>query len=247
MKIISLNVGPFCFSFSIIPLMAALFFAAIFAGLGRWQVDRMFEKQAIEEQYRERGDEAVRALPERVDDIEAWRFRKVRINGTPFSGKQFLLDNQVRNKQAGYNVLTPMTLDDGRVILVDRGWVPLVGGTREQLPQIDISPETQYTIEGRFYAPFGDPVSLGDPQIKASRWPIVIPYMDFALMKNLLRTSVEPFAIRMSPSQSQPKGYLREWPSIAFSSTKHLGYAVQWFALSLTVLILLIALNTKRR
>lgn len=225
--------------------MGALFFAAVFAGLGRWQVDRMFEKQVIEEQYRERENAPAQTLPEQVDDIEKWRFRNVRVSGAVSSRKQFLLDNQVRNKQAGYSVLTPLMLEDGRVVLVDRGWVPLVDGMREQLPQVDIPSDMEYTIDGRFYAPFGDMVTLGKPKLRTDRWPIVIPYIDFAMLRGLLGTPVAPFIIRMSPSN--PHGYLREWPQIAFSAAKHLGYAVQWFALSLVCLILLVSLNTKRK
>lgn len=247
MKIFSLNIGPFCFSPSIIPLMAALFFAAIFAGLGRWQIDRMMEKQLIEEQYSERQNAPAETLPRQIDDIEAWRFRNVRVRGAMSSDKQFLLDNQVRNKQAGYSVLTPLMTEDGRVILIDRGWVPLVDGMRERLPRADLpsAAEREHTIEGRFYAPFGDMVTLGDPQMQTRRWPIVIQTIDFAMLRGLLDAPVAPFVVRMSPSL--PHGYLREWPQIAFSSAKHLGYAVQWFALSLVCLILLIALNTTRK
>ena len=49
-------------------------------------------------------------------------FQKIQINGIYSSNKQFLLDNKVHKRKAGYDVLTPMIVND-RVILVNRGWV----------------------------------------------------------------------------------------------------------------------------
>ncbi len=47
---------------------------------------------------------------------------------------QFLLDNMTHAGRAGYEVLTPLLLDDGRVLLVNRGWLPLPDGRRDELP-----------------------------------------------------------------------------------------------------------------
>ena len=35
-----------------------------------------------------------------------------------------LLRNRVRDGEGGYDVLTPLVLDDGTAVVVDRGWVP---------------------------------------------------------------------------------------------------------------------------
>ena len=245
MKVFTVNLGPFQFAPSIVPLMAGVFFIAVFAGLGRWQVDRMLEKQEIEEQYRVRAAEPVQLLPGRIEAPEAWRFRMVRAEGMMLGGRQLLLDNQVRQRRAGYSVLTPMVLKDGRIVLIDRGWVPLVDGARERLPDVAVAADEMRTVEGRFYLPFGKAVSLGEQPVETAGWPVVISHISFAVIEQVLGVPVEKFIIRMDPAD--PNGYLREWPVVTFTASKHLGYAVQWFALSLTVFILLIVLNTKRR
>jgi len=41
-------------------------------------------------------------------------------------------------------------------------------------------------------------------------------------------------------------GYLRRWRPIEFGPDRHIGYAVQWFALALTLLIIYIVVNFRR-
>ena len=226
--------------------MVALFLISVFAGLGRWQIDRMFEKQEIEEQYQLRVRQDAQMLPSLIDDLESRRYQKVRVSGVWMAGKLFLLDNQVRDKRVGYNVLTPFMLDDERIILIDRGWVPLVDGKRDRLPNVEFTTmDTAQVVEGQFYIPFNGNTSADKKWFATGAWPALILHIDFDVVEAMLGVAIERFIVRMSPTQKD--GYFREWPVVSFSSDKHLGYAVQWFALSLTVLVLLIVLNTERR
>jgi surfeit locus 1 family protein len=43
-----------------------------------------------------------------------------------------------------------------------------------------------------------------------------------------------------------PDGYERVWrPSGGFGPTRHLGYAIQWFALALTLIVIFVALSMR--
>jgi surfeit locus 1 family protein len=47
---------------------------------------------------------------------------------------------------------------------------------------------------------------------------------------------------------SLPDGYERQWrPALGFGPERHLGYALQWFAFAIVAVVLLIALNLRRR
>ena len=43
---------------------------------------------------------------------------------------------------------------------------------------------------------------------------------------------------------SSPDGYQRNWrPSVGFPPERHLGYAIQWFALAVTLIVIFVALS----
>ncbi|MDK6494380.1 SURF1 family protein, partial [Corynebacterium coyleae] len=54
------------------------------------------------------------------------------------------------DRTPAFQVLTPFTLDDGRTILVNRGWVPAEGSTG--VPDIDAAPTGDVTITGMLRA-----------------------------------------------------------------------------------------------
>ena len=94
--------------------------AALFAGLGNWQLERKAEKEALFEQFDNAPALGIgRALErnERFARIEAW--------GRFDTERHLLLDNRMFRGRAGVHVLTPFILGDGQVILVNRGWLPL--------------------------------------------------------------------------------------------------------------------------
>src|SRR4030088_2095841 len=102
--------------------LVTLALCAAFLALGRWQWDR---GNARERAYAEfaRGTERGGPLGSRGLD-EVPRFQRVRVTGQFDARRQFLLDNRPHGERTGYEVLTPLERDDGRVLLVDRGWVP---------------------------------------------------------------------------------------------------------------------------
>jgi len=107
-----------------------LFGVAILGGLGTWQVQRLAWKEALiaELDARLTGDPI--ALP-RTFEREAHEFRRIRLTGH-FTGETgahgfqdvaYLMTK--RPWGAGYRVIQPFETTDGRVLLVERGYVPL--------------------------------------------------------------------------------------------------------------------------
>jgi len=45
---------------------------------------------------------------------------------------------------------------------------------------------------------------------------------------------------------AQPDGYVRDWGPPGFPPMRHLGYAVQWFALALTLFVIYVVTNLRR-
>lgn len=99
---------------------------AILLGLGTWQVKRLYWKEALMADIEER----LSASPVPLADIEAMaknggdiEYRKVSVSGTFDHARErhFFATHQGRT---GYYIYTPLTLADGRILFVNRGFVP---------------------------------------------------------------------------------------------------------------------------
>jgi len=103
--------------------------AALFVALGMWQLDRLEQRQALNEVGEERmSQEAIHlqlALEEAGGDIESLQYRNVYLTGVFDPSEEVLIRSQVELGQAGFHVITPLVTDEGWAVLVNRGWVPL--------------------------------------------------------------------------------------------------------------------------
>ena len=219
--------------------LAALVFVVLFVTLGIWQVNRGNFKSQLEEIARS-NDQPIfeqAALP--FENPIEWRHKHVKFFGRFLSDKQFLLDNQVRDQQAGYNVLTPFLVDQYNVyILVDRGWIPQ-GSNRAVLPSIGVS-EQPAMIAGRVYVPYQEAFSLGSIAEGEDRgWPRRVQYVDYSELAARLGLGLQSFTLRLAAQQ--PFGYRRDWLDNQIPAKKHYGYAFQWFALAAAVVVLWLA------
>ena len=115
------------------PTVVTLLAVAVFVLAGNWQRGRMQQKLALGEQLAAATAAPVAPLPAGDVDWSAWRFRVVEARGRYDAGRQILVDNRVHAGRAGYHVVTPLVIEDGRAVLVNRGFVP-AGPTRDVLP-----------------------------------------------------------------------------------------------------------------
>ncbi|MCJ2033104.1 SURF1 family protein [Methylobacterium sp. J-068] len=113
------------------PGLVSLVCLAILLGLGTWQLGRKGEKEALIARILARSKvEPPAPLP----DAAAWNperdeFRRVRASGTFLHGDETLVHGLAAGDVPGralqgYYVLTPFRLDDGGIVLVNRGFVP---------------------------------------------------------------------------------------------------------------------------
>jgi len=141
-------------------------------------------------------------------------------------------------------MLTPLRLAYGGAILVNRGWTPL-GESRQTLPNIAVTVEA-ITVNGWLAQPANPGLRLGDAAGADQNWPRVTPYIDYERLAAILGYPLRPALILLEPNQ--PQGYIRDWrPHFGgFGPERHQGYAVQWFALAVTLVILYLATHVRR-
>jgi surfeit locus 1 family protein len=223
--------------------VTALLLAA-FVSLGYWQIGRYRDKQAMVESFATGSETSVELAAQRVAELP--RYQHVRVRGTYDPTRQLLLDNMPSAAgRPGYRVLTPLRRPGSDVLLmVDRGWVPL-GATREDLPDVSV-PSNEREVSGKLDELPAPGLRLGDAAAPdATNWPRVLNFPTRRELETVLGTPVEPRLLLLDAGAAD--GFEREWrPAMSFGPERHLGYAIQWFALALTLTVIFVALSLRR-
>ncbi|QQS54397.1 MAG: SURF1 family protein [Candidatus Competibacteraceae bacterium] len=223
--------------------IAVLLLLPVLLMLGYWQLDRAAQKAELQTTFAKRFAQPPVDLTG-VDPADSSnRYLHVVASGRYDGAHQMLLDNQVHDGQPGYHVLTPLRMA-GDAILIDRGWVPL-GESRQVLPDIGASTD-DITIGGWLAQPPSPGLRLGDAAGADQHWPRVVPYVDYQRLSAILGYPLQPAVILLVPEA--PGGYWRDWrPQFGgFGPERHRGYAVQWFALAVALIILYIFASVRR-
>ena len=233
--------------------LLALTGVLLFAQLGRWQWHRAAEKRLIAAAFTASTAAAATDLGTR-STADLARYARVRASGRYESAHQFLLDNMSHSGQTGYEVLTPLRLDDGRVLLVNRGWVPWPNHRRDQLPDVTLATAGHLTIGGRLDDLPVTGLSAGRAApSEDAHWPKRTSFPTAPQLGAALREGTMP-AQKVEPRQllldaSEPQGFARDWRSASagFGPERHLSYAVQWWGLGALTLFLYLFMNLERR
>lgn len=211
--------------------------------LGFWQLDRAEEKRELQAAYAA----AATAAPLVVDsatEIEALpRYTRVSLRGVYDTAHQGLLDAQVHQSRPGYRVWTPFLLEDGSVVLVDRGWVP-ANPDRDQLPVLEVATDTRDLVG--MVAPLPRPgLVLGAPEVVGGGWPRRLLWPDAETVAALWGTGVPARIVLLD--ERAAGGFVREWmPATEMPPERHIGYAVQWFGLATALVVIGLVLLGRR-
>lgn len=224
----------------------ALIVAGGFASLGFWQAGRADEKTrmlAAREAAQATGPallaDALSAdspsLPMRVEG-------EVVIRPAPL----LLLDNQQRDGRVGVRAYVPADAGRGGVVLMELGWLPLAAD--RALPEVDV-PVGRRRLEGLLLPWPGQGLRLAENPWPPGAETLLLAFLDREDVAAHLGIAVWNGILQPDPADRF--GYARD-PGLLpdpMPPSRHRGYAVQWWGLSLTVIItyLLLALRRKSR
>lgn len=210
--------------------------------LGLWQLRRADEKRELMVQAQQGRNQV---LPLNASDAPSLaRYQRVSLEGSYEPAQQILLDNMPSSKgEPGYRVLTPFRLTDQSLLLVDRGWVPL-GANRQQRPQIDVDAQPRQ-LTGMLDELPRPGVRAGEAGIQPGVWPQVLNYPTSPELQQLYGPALQARIVLLDAAAVD--GFERIWQiDLGFSPERHVGYAVQWFGMAVTVFIIFIVVNLKR-
>lgn len=204
----------------------------VMINLGFWQLHRLDQRQdfnaVIEARYDRDPvpfDELVGA-GDQPDELVEWR--PVAVSGTYLPDETLFVVNRSQNGRAGRNVVVPLRLDDGRVLLVNRGFVPLRFDELPPIPaaEVDIVGRIRLTEERRTG-------QLSDP---AEGDLVEVQRIDIDRLVPQIPGDVVPVYIDLivsSPAESP--GFPEPVAPPTLGEGNHLSYAVQWFIFSIAV------------
>lgn len=202
-------------------LMTVLFGLAVVLAL--WQLNRADQKRVLQTGYIDSLGRLPMA-PAALTGDQADHFARVRIVGR-YQPRDFLVDNSVHNGRVGYTVVSAFLGDQGRVYLINRGWLA-APGPRDVLPVLPLL-ENGLEITAVVWPDTGLLPLLAD-----DRWPDTWPKRVQRLNVERMRRALGggyPFVLRLEADQPGAFEPTAGVPDLA--PDRHLGYAVQWFAL----------------
>ena len=234
--------------------LAAVVGMLVTASLGRWQLSRAAEKEALQATLDARGSlppvdgkALVAASAAATSDTQALVHRAVVLEGQWLPAHTIYLDNRQMQGRPGFFVVMPLQLlGEEDVVLVQRGWVPRNFQDRTQLPQVQ-TPDGVVRVQGRvalapsrLYEFQGGDSAQGSSRIRQN--------LDLAAFRTETGLALADLTVlQMGKTDAMGEGLQRDWPVVGAGVDKHYGYAFQWFGLSGLIAILYVWFQIVRR
>lgn len=211
----------------------------IMVQLGNWQLSRAQEKDSRQERLDRLSQEPAVALPPVEVKLEDFLYRQVEARGEYVPGHTIYLDNKIYKGVAGYHIITPLRIGTSSMhVLVNRGWAP-ADRDRTKLPEVP-TPTGPVIVSGIATTAMQKTLELSRDMVSGRVWE----NLDLDRYRQATKLILQPVMILQKDDVQD--GLVRQWPRPDSGSAKNLGYAVQWFAMALAVLITYLVLSGKR-
>lgn len=223
------------------PAIGLVVVVVLLGGLGTWQVSRLVWKQGLIARVAERLHAAPEPLPPAAalatSADDTFEYRHVAFSGTLDGAREAHVFGTVPPKDGvggpGWFVLAPLTLADGTIVFLNRGFVPDAAKDATARPRgrLDGPLTATGVLRGRdgrnWFTPADDPgrnrYFVRDPAILAAHL-------------GLDPTKVYPVTVDLDAGFVPPGGLPRPGETQVTFSNNHLGYAITWYGLMLTAL-----------
>ncbi|MEM6615293.1 MAG: SURF1 family protein [Pseudomonadota bacterium] len=230
----------------IIPAIAAIIAFAILMGLGTWQMQRLAWKEALIAKI----DARIVAEPVDIntalmrfnagEDIE---YTRITVAGTYDHAKELHVF-QVGDAGPGWHIYTPLELESGATVIVNRGYVPLA--RKEAESRADSQPEGRVQIAGLLRGQSEKGLFGNDNDPMANEWY----WRDVVGMAQAMGLDEPPIAQAEMPTVpftypfvidaeagGDPGDIPEDGTTIIELSNRHFGYALTWYGLGGTLVL----------
>ncbi|GAB5468529.1 MAG: SURF1 family protein [Rhodospirillales bacterium] len=215
--------------------VASLLMFLVLIGLGTWQTVRLDWKQDLIDERQARWASDAVVLPQEAAAMEALMHRRVEVSGRYLHDRELYLPGRSYKGTAGVGVVTPFILDDGRAVMIYRGWVPT--SLQETEKRADSNPEGRVTVEG-VVLPGGwqgsDWVEPGNNP-DGNVWFFINP-PEMAEATGVAQ-AIEPIYLGLYREDQEASLPFTPPPPMEMRND-HLQYAITWFALAAALIVI---------
>ena len=203
--------------------------------LGTWQIQRLAWKTALIAEREAAFSAPPVTLPDGLDAARALEFHRVAAEGTFLHDKELYIGAFSTRDVEGYQVVTPFRLTDGRILLVNRGWVPEARKDPASRSEGQITGPT--VVDGILRVPFV-PKSMFSSLVPT---PVNRPNENFwffvdvpgmVAKDGLDPVQVLPFYVEAGPEKN-PGGFPVGGQTRIALPNDHLQYAITWYSFAI--------------
>lgn len=198
------------------PLILGVLGCAILISLGVWQLHRLAWKESMLTDIQRSIEGAPVPLPAAVDP--SMKYLPVTVSGTT-TGQEIDVLSGTRESGGGYQIVSTLVTDDGRRILLDRGFV-------DQDHKRDPRPPVRLDVVGNLHWPQEKGSATPAPNLDQNIWFA----RDVPAMAKALGT--EPVLVVAAEVRGDAQGVEPIPVAIEGIPNNHLSYAVQWFMIA---------------
>jgi surfeit locus 1 family protein len=215
--------------------------AALFARLGIWQLDRLAQRRAFNATLAQRLAAPPVSVARLPTDTGAGHYRRISADGALLYDRQVVYAGRSHQGSPGVNILTPMRLASGAIVMVNRGWayspdagsVDLAKWNERDSAAVNGFAET-WAPEPPAGTAKPDPRKIHSLRRSAAESVVgepVLPYILVQTSDSVQRTDSAPARLTVPTLDEGP----------------HLNYALQWFAFATIAVVGGIALFLRSR
>jgi surfeit locus 1 family protein len=218
------------------PTLTTLPMLLLLIALGCWQVERLFWKERLIALHEAALAATPTIVPQSPDEARGMEFHHVTDQGVFLHDKEIFLGATSEGGDPGYQVLTPLREASGRIVFVNRGFIPaeLKDPAKRSVGEVGRTVRVEGLLR---LPPEGKPNwFLPDNRPDLNYWFWVdIPAMSAA--DKLDPDQVAPFYIDADAAPN-PGGWPKGGVTRLALPNNHLQYAITWFSLAVALLVI---------
>jgi surfeit locus 1 family protein len=224
----------------ITPAILAFAGIAVLVSLGNWQMRRLAWKEELIANATQRPSAAVQDLPSPSQwpslDIAEAEFRPFRLTGRFLHEKEALVFTSLGDPKGqfggpGYWIVTPLALESGGTVLINRGFVP----QDRHLPRDRGDPLSPgiVTVSGLLRP--NEERSIFTPGDRPADNVFFARQVDPIATAKRLAGPVAPFTIDLLAAETPPGGLPQAGETRMIFTNTHFQYALTWYGLAVAL------------